>query len=153
MTGSMDDTVRIPLTTEEKADAGERIGHLIAQRDAMEASRKKAMEDAKADIDTIQGQIDELAQDLREGRTEKRQGDLFHAENLPPAQATAALGKIARLPSEPHPYEGKRKECGICGAGREDPIHGEAQTSAEQPPKVRPIGEGRGRKKDREADA
>lgn len=128
---SMDDAVRIPLTDAEKAEYGERLARMLAERKALVDQRKQAMDEAQEDIDTLQAEIDLVAEDLREGRTEKRQGDLFHEEKLPPAQASQALGKIARLPSEPHAFEGKRKECGICGAERKDPIHDGVQASAD----------------------
>lgn len=132
----MDEVVRIPLTLEEKAEYGERLSRMLAERKALVDQRKQAMEEAQADIDTLQAQIDVLAEDLREGRRETRQGDLFVEDlfvdgKLPPNQAARTLAKVATLPSEPHAYHGKRKECGVCGAGKEDPIHGEARTEGD----------------------
>jgi hypothetical protein len=67
----MDDTVRVEMTEAEKAAAGEQLARMMAQRDALADQRKKAMDEAAKDIETLEAAIDALAEDLREGRKEK----------------------------------------------------------------------------------
>lgn len=91
----MDDTLRIEMTTQEKADAGQQLAVWIAERDALKEQRSKAMSDAAEDIETLEASINELATDLREGRKEKRQADLFHDEKPSPAEVPGLLAAVA----------------------------------------------------------
>ena len=131
---AMDDTIRVELTEAEKAERGERLARLLKEREAMEQAESKRRASAKEDLEAHQVLIDECATELREGRTEKRQGDLFHEEKPTPAEAPQLLTDIASRaaaapqPGEVHAFQGPEEatECELCGSGRTDVVHATA---------------------------
>lgn len=125
---AMDETIRVEMTQAEKADAGERLARMMAERQALVDAKKKAAKEADEDIEELDTQILDVATDLREGRKEKRQGDLFHEEKPAPAEVGPMLGEIAAraeaLPSEPHAFEDMGLDtCARCQSGEADPVH------------------------------
>lgn len=91
----MDSTVRVPMTEAEKAERGERLARLLKEREAMVDAEKTRRDEAKDGIESMDAIIADVATDLREGRKEKRQGDLFVDETPAKDKAAEILTKVA----------------------------------------------------------
>src|SRR6185503_1300429 len=86
----MDEMVRVPLTEAEKAERGERLARLLKEREALLEAEKKRREDSKDSVESLDAIILDVATDLREGRRDKAQRDLFVDEVPAPPKDQAA---------------------------------------------------------------
>jgi hypothetical protein len=127
---------RVRLSDEERS----RKGHELAVIGlSIRGHRRKLTSDnraTKAEIARLEKERGELEDALIADEELRPQGELFVAD-LPKDQAAAALATVAAVagevkPSEPHAFEAvgdhgtARTMCQVCGAGKTDPIHGEA---------------------------
>lgn len=91
-----DGTHREPMTAAEKAVAAEDIARMYREREALAEQRQKGMDEGSKAMKALDDQIEELVTAIQKGKAVDPQGDLFHEENVPPAEAPKLLTEIAK---------------------------------------------------------
>jgi hypothetical protein len=110
-------TVPVKLRDEQLLAKGQSLALKIAERDGVVEEKRQKNRELQAEIDRIDGEISKLAEEVRTGYEDRRQGELFVGD-LSPEQAAAALGQVAAR---------------VCTDIRATscPIHGECTCAAE----------------------
>jgi hypothetical protein len=120
------DTVRVPLTVEERAERADVMASLLAEIAALDRQRRAANDEASKHIKDLEARLQEHGNVLRDGAEQRNQLDL----TFPQEEAAKALHDIAAVactcPDPEHP-ENRSPTCELHGIDSPD-----AQAKAEK---------------------
>lgn len=126
----MEKPVPKALTDDEVARKNNEIRAAIRAIKGLKSKMRDDTREGKRSIKEHEMEIDVLIDQIDQGIEMRKQGDLFAGDEAKRALASVAAAAGEPKPSEPHAFDGARKECGICGAEKIDPIHGNGKGGA-----------------------